>query len=416
MSQENEVLVKVEGVSKKFCRDLKKSLWYGLKDVASELLPFENTKSNDELRPGEFWANRDISFELRRGECLGLIGHNGAGKTTLLKMLNGLIKPDTGHIEMRGRVGAMIALGAGFNPILTGRENIYVAGSLRGMNKQEIAAKIDEIIDFAEVADFIDMPVQGYSSGMQVRLGFAVASTLSPDVLLIDEVLAVGDMDFRMKCLGRIYELLDADTAVVLVSHSMVDIQRICTRTIVMDHGKIAFAGDVSAGIARYEALGILNRNKQASAVAPPGRVTLSEFSLDAGDGSSPDKTIQVQTGDHIRLRFRMHVPQTIEDARVRVFLDSARAGLLSSLTSAVATDMTRLEPGVHVVEIDFLEFPLLVGAYSLGVSVHGNGTGIFYSGNQEGLIEVVGPEVKALARGNAGLLALPTRWRLEPA
>ena len=277
---EDEVLVRVEGVSKKFCRSLKKSLWYGVCDIASELNPFgrtrafansnqslttedtESTEGNtgvnqltdsaeffeghsqaglqmdsekltsirsanescasgeqigsdsesvliseicgkkmadgrdrEGLRDGEFWAVQDVSFELRRGECLGLIGHNGAGKTTLLKMLNGLIKPDAGSITMRGRVGALIALGAGFNPILTGRENIYINGSVLGLTKKEIDAKIDEIIDFAEIREFIDMPVQSYSSGMSVRLGFAVAANLEPDILILDEVLAVGDIN-----------------------------------------------------------------------------------------------------------------------------------------------------------------------------------------------------------------------------
>ena len=232
---DDEVLVRVEGVSKKFCRSLKKSLWYGVCDIAGELLPFgkrqrvagsklrvaggaeeavtsnelrvtsenqsaegENTRHSPpvtrhsaegasglvtsypplvtsptgeaSLRDGEFWAVKDVSFELRRGECLGLIGHNGAGKTTLLKMLNGLIKPDRGTITMRGRVGALIALGAGFNPILTGRENIYINGSVLGLTKKEIDEKIDEIIDFAEIREFIDMPVMNYSSGMTVRL------------------------------------------------------------------------------------------------------------------------------------------------------------------------------------------------------------------------------------------------------
>src|SRR5215468_4632332 len=162
----SDVLIKVDHVQKKFCRSLKKSLWYGVQDICSEFVPLGTSKSrNNELRAGEFLAVDDTSFAVRRGECLGLIGHNGAGKTTLLKMLNGLIKPDKGRIEMRGRVGALIALGAGFNPILTGRENIYINGSVLGLSKKEIDAKIDEIIDFAEIGEFIDAPVQAYSSG-----------------------------------------------------------------------------------------------------------------------------------------------------------------------------------------------------------------------------------------------------------
>jgi ABC-type polysaccharide/polyol phosphate transport system ATPase subunit len=260
MSNDNEILVKVDSVSKKFCRDLKKSLWYGMCDVASELLPFSSNKEpgtkNQEhspsLRDGEFWANKDISFELRRGECVGLIGHNGAGKTTLLKMLNGLIKPDEGTIEMRGRVGALIALGAGFNPILTGRENIYVNGSVLGLTKREIDENVEKIIDFAEIRDFIDTPVQSYSSGMQVRLGFAVASSLKPDILILDEVLAVGDMAFQAKCFNRLAELREQGTAFILVSHQLHHISRSCSTVLLLNGGKIEHYGDVSRGLEIY--------------------------------------------------------------------------------------------------------------------------------------------------------------------
>ena len=167
----DDVLVKVDNVSKRFCRSLKRSLWYGLQDLGSEIggrrhgggsgLP--KSSADVQLRPDEFWAVKDVSFELRRGECLGLIGRNGAGKTTLLRMLNGLIKPDTGSIQTSGRVGALIALGSGFNPILSGRENIYIGGSVVGLAKREINSKIDEIIDFAGIGEFIDAPVQSYS-------------------------------------------------------------------------------------------------------------------------------------------------------------------------------------------------------------------------------------------------------------
>jgi lipopolysaccharide transport system ATP-binding protein len=250
-------------VSKKFCRSLKQSLWYGLADMAGELNPFSKGRSagpaeggvadESELRPGEFWAVHGVSFELRRGECLGLIGHNGAGKTTLLKMLNGLIKPDAGSITMRGRIGALIALGAGFNPILTGRENIYVNGSVLGLSKEEIDGKLDDIIDFADLREFIDTPVQSYSSGMQVRLGFAVATAMEPDVLILDEVLAVGDRAFRSKCMARVSQLLER-CAVIFVSHSAADIQQICDVAVWLVKGKMRFAGEASEGLRRYSA------------------------------------------------------------------------------------------------------------------------------------------------------------------
>jgi lipopolysaccharide transport system ATP-binding protein len=236
----SDVLVKVESVSKKFCRSLKKSLWYGMQDLGRELIG-QRYGGNEELRPDEFWSVRDVSFELKRGECLGLIGPNGAGKSTILKMLNGLIKPDKGRIEMNGRIGALIELGAGFNPILTGRENIYVNGSVLGFTKKEIDQKLDAIIDFAGIEEFVDSPVQNYSSGMKVRLGFAVAAQMEPDVLIIDEVLAVGDISFTIKCLNRVHELL-ARSAVIFVSHSMPFVARLCTQVIVMQKGEKVFS------------------------------------------------------------------------------------------------------------------------------------------------------------------------------
>jgi lipopolysaccharide transport system ATP-binding protein len=242
----DDVRVRVENQSKRFCCSLKRSLWYGLQDLGSEIggrrhgggggLP--QSSADVDLRKDEFWAVKDVSFELRRGECLGLIGRNGAGKTTLLRMLNGLIKPDTGRIEMKGRIGALIALGAGFNPVLTGRENVYVNASILGLSESEVNKRIDDIIDFSGISDFIDSPVQSYSSGMQVRLGFATASMVEPDVLLLDEVLAVGDDAFHAKCWNRIGELRKNGTAFILVSHQMNNIIRLCTHVAYLKKGE----------------------------------------------------------------------------------------------------------------------------------------------------------------------------------
>jgi lipopolysaccharide transport system ATP-binding protein len=248
--EDNDVLVKVEHLSKKFCKDLKTSLWYGVKDL---YIHVRGNKDVRELRPEEFWAVKDINFELRRGECLGLIGHNGAGKSTLLKILNGLINPDEGKVTIKGRVGALIELGAGFNPILSGRENIYNNGAILGFTKKEIDSKVEEIIDFAEIREFIDMPVQNYSSGMKVRLGFSVASQMEPDVLIIDEVLAVGDIAFKAKCFNALEKLID-NCAVIIVSHSMPQIARICTELILMRNGTIETyeRGEIASTIESY--------------------------------------------------------------------------------------------------------------------------------------------------------------------
>lgn len=243
------VLIEVKDVAKKYCKDLKKSLKYGLSDLSSQIFG----KSRDHnLRDAEFWAVNDISFELKRGECLGLIGHNGAGKSTLLKLINGLVKPDKGQISLKGRISALIELGAGFNPILTGRENIYNNAAVLGITKKEVDNSLDEIIDFADLESFIDMPVQFYSSGMKVRLGFAVASQMKPDIFLIDEVLAVGDMGFALKCFQKIDVILP-DTAIIFVSHNMPMVSRMCSKILLMEKGQVQYLGDdVSKGIDLY--------------------------------------------------------------------------------------------------------------------------------------------------------------------
>lgn len=247
---QDEILIDVQNVSKRFCKDLKRSMRYGFMDSLRAIAGKDAT--TDRLRKDEFWAVKDVSFQLRRGECLGLIGHNGAGKSTLLKMLNGLINPDQGSITMRGKIGALIELGAGFNPILTGRENIYNNGAVLGFSRSEINAKVEAIIDFAEIREFIDTPVQNYSSGMRVRLGFAVAAQMEPDILLIDEVLAVGDMGFVIKCLNRISEMTP-NCAMIFVTHSMPMMARVSTQVMLMDKGKEEFySADIAEGISRY--------------------------------------------------------------------------------------------------------------------------------------------------------------------
>lgn len=246
-----EVLISVKDVSKKFSKDLKRSLWYGMTDIGKEVFGMSEHK-RDVLRQTEFWAVKDVSFELKRGDCLGLIGRNGAGKTTLLKMLNGLVKPDQGTIEMRGRVGALISLGTGFDPILTGRENIYVNASILGIKKADIDEKVDEIIDFAELGDFIEAPVRSYSSGMVSRLGFSIAVHMKPDILILDEVLAVGDAGFKMKSLNKMYEIMN-DTAVIFVNHNMATLSRVCNKVLYLKDGTPQYFGDnVLTGIEMY--------------------------------------------------------------------------------------------------------------------------------------------------------------------
>jgi lipopolysaccharide transport system ATP-binding protein len=246
-----EIVLSVQTISKRLCRNLKRSLFYGVRDIVAEVLG--NERLQVDLRKGEFWALKDVSFELKRGEALGLVGANGAGKTTLLRIISGLIKPDHGAIDIYGRVAPLIALGAGFNPILTGRENIYVNMAILGLSRSEIEARFADVVAFAEIGEAIDAPVQSYSSGMAARLGFASAIHTSPDILLIDEVLAVGDMKFRTKCYRRLAELRKSGTTFILVSHSPQSILSICDRAIYLKKGTLVAEDHAAEVIRLYE-------------------------------------------------------------------------------------------------------------------------------------------------------------------
>lgn len=246
----SDVLIKVEGLWKKFCRDLKKSLAYGVVDVIKEVTASEN--SDLQLRRKEFWSLQDINFELRRGETLGIVGANGAGKSTLLKILHGVIKPSRGYVDVNGSMQALIELGGAFSPMLSGRENIFVSAAVLGMKKADIASKVDEIIDFAELRDFIDAPVATYSTGMRVRLGFSVAMFIEPDILVLDEVLSVGDIGFQTKSLERVANIRQKAGGVVFVSHNVNHLRRLCTKCLLLDHGKVIMIGDPDDVVDQY--------------------------------------------------------------------------------------------------------------------------------------------------------------------
>lgn len=247
----DDIVLRADHVSKKFCRTLKHVMIYGAKDIASNMVGLSS--HSERLRNGEFWAVDDVSFELRWGETLGLIGPNGSGKSTMLKMINGIFMPDKGSIEIKGRVGALIEVGAGLHPMLTGRENIYVNGAILGMSKKEIDRKFDEIVDFADIGDFIDAPVKHYSSGMHVRLGFAIAAHCEPDILLVDEVLAVGDISFQNKCLNRISELFKSgNTTIIFVSHDMNAVRLLCNRCLVLNNGVMMLDGPSAEAVKNF--------------------------------------------------------------------------------------------------------------------------------------------------------------------
>ncbi|MDW8356241.1 MAG: ABC transporter ATP-binding protein, partial [Bryobacterales bacterium] len=214
----------------------------------------------------EFWALRNVSFEVRRGETVGIIGRNGSGKSTLLQIIAGTLAPTEGEVQVKGRVAALLELGSGFNPEFTGRENVYLNGTILGLSREEIDARFDDIVAFADIGGFIDQPVKFYSSGMMLRLAFAVSTTIDPDVLIIDEALAVGDVFFRQKCYRRLEDLRQRGVAILFVSHAMLDVKQLCDRAVLLDQGRTIFKGRAGEAVERYY---LLNQSVQLPSQPP---------------------------------------------------------------------------------------------------------------------------------------------------
>jgi len=363
MENKPEILVEVKNVSKKFSRNLRKSLVYGLRDV---FLAFVGLgKSNrSKLRSDEFWAVKNVSFSLRRGEVLGLIGHNGAGKSTLLKMLNGLIRPDEGTITMRGRIGALIELGTGFNPVLTGRENIYINGQILGFKKKEIDGKLQAIIDFSEIGAFIDSPVQTYSSGMKVRLGFAVASQMEPDVLILDEVLAVGDIGFQGKCLKVISGMMNR-AAVIFVSHSMPIVNRYCNRGLLLSKGQVV-KDSVNVQEAIDDYLGAFS-NADVGNTFDSGQVSIEKFEISSVDLITKTARIPVFEDAEIHLEFGVNDP-TLSTIRFRLNFLNKNLLILASIIS----DELKVVNGKTSVTLTAGPFNFQPDAYKISLIVFG--------------------------------------------
>ena len=243
-------IVEIKNISKRYQIGAQKEPYLSLRDEVMKWVP--SKKRQGRKAQGDFWALDDISFNIMEGEAVGIIGRNGAGKSTLLKVLSQITPPTKGTITMRGRVASLLEVGTGFHPELTGRENIFLNGAILGMRREEIKRKFDEIIAFAEVEKFLDTPVKRYSSGMYVRLAFAVAAHLEPEILIVDEVLAVGDAEFQNKCIGKMHDVANSGRTVLFVSHNMAAVGQLCNRGIVLSNGKVSFEGAIDEAVNHY--------------------------------------------------------------------------------------------------------------------------------------------------------------------
>ena len=271
----------------------------------------------------DFWALDDVNFEIKKGEAVGLIGRNGAGKSTLLKVLSRITEPTTGHIEIEGRVGSLLEVGTGFHPELTGRENIFLNGAILGMRRVEITQKFDEIVQFAEIERFLDTPVKHYSSGMYTRLAFSVAAHLEPEILLVDEVLAVGDIAFQKKCLGKMGSVSMEGRTVIFVSHSLQAIRSLCQRSILLEGGKVRAVGATSDVLDQYveslqetSALNSSDLKRSASSRRGSGAARFSGISVEDGEGTVRWEFCK---GETLRLSFEYHIEEELSDLYISV-------------------------------------------------------------------------------------------------
>lgn len=320
------------------------------------------------------WALRDVNFELRRGETLGIIGHNGAGKTTILKLLSRITRPTEGEIALHGRVSSLIELGAGFHPELTGRENVFLNGQILGMRRRDLLTRYDEIVDFSELAGFMDTPVKRYSSGMYARLGFSVAAHLDPDVLLVDEVLSVGDVAYQQKSLTRMHSLAARGTTVVFVSHNIGAIQDMCSTAIWLDHGRVMLYGVTSEVLEAYlyhaNLRGDGAEDQPTEISSEDGPVQITGVTLSTADGVD---TSSFHPGDDLVVKLRYFAKEDIERPDFSVGINISGRTSLFLATTMVDGDAPELLPsGSGIISCRFRSIPLMPGKYQIWAEIRG--------------------------------------------
>lgn len=320
-------------------------------------------------RKEDFWALKDVSFEVPRGQALGIIGHNGAGKSTILKLLSRITTPSVGEIMINGRLSALIEVGSGFHPELTGRENIYLNGSILGMMRREITKKLDSIVEFAELRQFIDTPVKRYSSGMYVRLGFSIAAHLNPDILLLDEVLAVGDEAFQRKCIERITELKKGGKTIVFISHDLRAVQKLCDRVVLLKKGQIEADGDPAETIALYQSLSQqLGGQAAASHVQEPtGEAVVRSLTFYDEVGN---ECLSFETGKPMKAVMNYRVDKPVRDVMFEVQFYSQEGRLCTFFTSETTGQQIDLEPGEGSMVFDCSSVGLSPAVYLIDTGI----------------------------------------------
>jgi lipopolysaccharide transport system ATP-binding protein len=377
-------VISVENLSKKYIIGHQKQERYtALRDVLTEgakrfthklIHPF--AASENDPTHEEFWALRDVSFDIQQGDRVGIIGRNGAGKSTLLKILSRITEPTSGRISIKGRVASLLEVGTGFHPELSGRENIYLNGAILGMSKAEIKSKFDEIVAFAEIEKFLDTPVKRYSSGMYVRLAFAVAAHLEPEILIVDEVLAVGDAQFQKKCLGKMEEVGKEGRTVIFVSHNMAAMQSLCMKGILLHAGSVQYIGNQTDAIAAYLAGLTSLFDSLATRVdrQGSGEVQIQYVSLMNGAGELIESAVSGE-GIRIRLYFNKNGSQSNSRIIASVTVKTQTGTPVFMVHSRLTGDSLGTIPAQGFFELMIPRLPLPSSVYIIGFSLMEDGT-----------------------------------------
>lgn len=369
-----KLIVKAEHVSKKYRIGTQRAAFSTLRDrvVERARAPFQRLRGTPEPEADDtIWALRDVSFDLKPGEVVGIVGRNGAGKSTLLKILSRVTEPHSGRVEIYGRIGSLLEVGTGFHQELTGRENTFLNGAILGMKKSEIARKFDEIVAFAEVEKFLDTPVKRYSSGMYVRLAFSVAAHLEPDILLIDEVLSVGDMAFQRKCLDKIRQMKTSGGTIIIVSHNMIAVRAICERVLVLSQGSILADGDPDHSVPLYEKLmleGARSETVVDEAEQGTGKIFVDAVTLLDGEGRRKQS---FEIGEKVRVVIEYEAPRKVENVIVYAAIRRPDGFIcVASSTKLEGISLLELE-GPGVIEVEIPELTVMPGYYIMDITFY---------------------------------------------
>jgi len=354
----SDIVLEARGLHKKF---RKGELYTSLRDLVPALA---KRAVKGGLDKSEFWALKDVNFQVERGEAFGIIGHNGAGKSTLLKHLCGILMPTSGELVVKGRLSALIEVGAGFHPDLTGRDNIYLNGTILGMTRAEIRSKFDAIVEFSELADFLDTPVKRYSSGMYARLGFAVAAHVEPDVLVVDEVLSVGDFVFQRKSVEKMRQVMKGGTTVVFVSHNLRAVADLCKRGMLLDHGTVSAIGPVTEVVKTY-----MERGTEGAADDPTKDVYVSRVTLRDEAGA---EAVQFDAGQRMIAEVEVTARRATERLAVVIECrDEEMYEVFNTSTQRLGAETVDLAPGEKFTARLALRLHLAPGTYHFGVYVY---------------------------------------------